>query len=629
MALTVNSNISSLNAQRNLSASQTSLTTSMQRLSSGLRINSAKDDAAGLAISDRFTAQIRGNEQASRNANDGISLAQTAEGALSEIGNNLQRMRELAVQSSNATNSDSDRAAINNEVQALSAEIDRVAQNSSFNGTKLLDGSFTSKTFQVGANNEAADSIQITAISSARTSALGGVGVASATVAGGATTGALAAGNLTLNGIQVGASRTGGALGQSTASAYSIAEAINAVSGQSGVTATANSNTVTGGAASAPGAIAADTFSINGINVGAVAAGVSAAGQGANVAAAINLVSSQTGVTASADATSGALTLTAADGRDISIGLNGTAADVATATTNKATFLTQTGLATANVGTQGASGGTQTVASGAVTTGTVAGVTTTDAVYTFAIDGNTVLTNTILAGATGNTVTAAQLDTAFATFAGTTAGAGYSLTGTFAAGTAQITKADGTAVAITSGTTGGAGGTVTEPTFAGTGFIGTTTGTGTGVSAANHGKVTLNSTSAAGIVYGGSNATLAGFAASGTATATTGAAVSNIATMNVLTATNALKALDTIDGALANITNSRAALGAYQNRFASVVANQQTTVENLSASRGRIQDADFAKETANLSRAQVLQQAGTAMLSQANQSAQGVLSLLR
>ena len=136
MALTVNSNISSLNAQRNLSASQTSLTTSMQRLSSGLRINSAKDDAAGLAISDRFTAQIRGNEQASRNANDGISLAQTAEGALSEIGNNLQRMRELAVQSSNATNSDSDRAAINNEVQALSAEIDRVAQNSSFNGSR-------------------------------------------------------------------------------------------------------------------------------------------------------------------------------------------------------------------------------------------------------------------------------------------------------------------------------------------------------------------------------------------------------------------------------------------------------------------------------------------------------------
>jgi flagellin len=233
MALTVNTNVSSLNAQRNLSTSQSSLSTSLQRLSSGLRINSAKDDAAGLAISERFTSQIRGNEQASRNANDGISLAQTAEGALSEIGNNLQRMRELSVQASNATNSDSDRAAINNEVQALSTEIDRVAQSSSFNGTKLLDGSFTAKNFQVGANNAASDSIQITAISSARTSALGGVSGANyATVTGTATTTALAAGDVTLNGIQVGASTAGGAAGQSAASAYSIAAAINAVSGQ-------------------------------------------------------------------------------------------------------------------------------------------------------------------------------------------------------------------------------------------------------------------------------------------------------------------------------------------------------------------------------------------------------------
>jgi len=206
MPLTVNTNVSSLNAQRNLNMSQASLSTSLQRLSSGLRINSAKDDAAGLAISERFTAQIRGNEQAARNANDGISLAQTAEGSLVEISNNLQRMRELAVQSSNSTNSDTDRAAINNEVQALATEIDRVAQNSSFNGTKLLDGSFTAKNFQVGANNTANDSISITAIASARTSALGGVsGAASASVSGAATTTALAAGDVTLNGIQVGA----------------------------------------------------------------------------------------------------------------------------------------------------------------------------------------------------------------------------------------------------------------------------------------------------------------------------------------------------------------------------------------------------------------------------------------
>jgi flagellin len=476
MALTVNTNVSSLNAQRNLNASQSSLNTSLQRLSSGLRINSAKDDAAGLAISERFTAQIRGNEQASRNANDGISLAQTAEGALSEIGNNLQRMRELAVQASNATNSDSDRAAINNEVQALSTEIDRVAQNSAFNGTKLLDGSFTAKNFQVGANNAASDTIQITAINSARTSALGGVSGANyASVTGAtATTAALAAGDLTLNGIQVGASTAGGAAGQSAASAYSIAAAINAVSGQSGVTASAQATT-TAAVTPTAGLIAANTFSINGVNVGEVANGGNAIGQGANQAAAINAISSQTGVIATADAATGAVTLTAADGRDITIG-------------------------------------------------------------------------------------------------GTVAGTGF-----------------------TAGTTSG--------------------------------KVKLEA--AKDITISGGAFASAGFAAAGTTTATPGSAVSTIADMNVLTATNALKALDTIDGALASINNSRAALGAYQNRFASVVANQQTTVENLSASRGRIQDADFAKETANLSRAQVLQQAGTAMLSQANQSTQGVLSLLR
>ena len=164
----INTNISSLTAQRNLGMSQSALSTSMQRLSSGLRINSAKDDAAGLAISDRMTSQIRGSNQAARNANDGISLAQTAEGDLNQISSNLQRMRELAVQSANGTNSASDRAALDSEVQALSSEIDRVAQNSSFNGNKLLDGSFVAQKFQVGANTSANDSITVSSISSAR-----------------------------------------------------------------------------------------------------------------------------------------------------------------------------------------------------------------------------------------------------------------------------------------------------------------------------------------------------------------------------------------------------------------------------------------------------------------------------
>ncbi len=481
MALTVNTNVSSLNAQRNLGTSQASLNTSLQRLSSGLRINSAKDDAAGLAISERFTSQIRGNEVAVRNANDGISLAQTAEGALGEIGNNLQRMRELAVQASNATNSDSDRASINNEIQTLSTEIDRVAQGTTFNGTKLLDGSFSSKTFQVGANNQATDKITIANLASARTSALGGAGASTqATVAGGVTTAALAAGDLTINGQQVGASTAGTGLGQTADSAYSVAAAINAVSGQSGVTATANETTYSGAVPGGNGAIAAGAFSINGVAVGAVADGGDAVGQGANVAAEINRISSQTGVTAAADSVTGAVTLTAADGRNIDI--QGDTSD--------------TGF------------GAEAAADSVVTTSTV----------------------------------------------------------------------------------------------------------------------TLES--ASDINISGGNVANAGLAAGATAAVTTTSA-NTISNMNVLTASNAVKALDTIDAALGSINSSRAELGAIQNRFSSVVSNTQATIENLSASRGRIQDTDFAKETANLSRAQVLQQAGTAMLSQANQSSQGVLSLLR
>lgn len=174
MALTINTNVASLNAQRNLNSSQSELNTSMQRLSSGLRINSAKDDAAGLAISDRMTSQIRGLNQAARNANDAISLAQTAEGALQETTNLLQRMRELAVQSSNDTNTESDRGSLDAEYQQLVAEIDRIAETTSFNGKVLLSGGLAEGTgsavFQVGAN--AGQTITVT-VEAATTSALG------------------------------------------------------------------------------------------------------------------------------------------------------------------------------------------------------------------------------------------------------------------------------------------------------------------------------------------------------------------------------------------------------------------------------------------------------------------------
>jgi flagellin len=476
----INTNISSLTAQRNLGMSANSLSSAMQRLSSGLRINSAKDDAAGLAISERMTTQIRGSNQAARNANDGISLAQTAEGDLTQISANLQRMRELAVQSANATNSTSDRAALDAEVQALSAEIDRSAQNSSFNGTKLLDGSFVAQRFQVGANGTASDSITVTGVASARTSSLGGSGTSTVTsLPGGVTTAPLVAGDLTLNGLQVGSATTGAAPGQSTSSAYSIALAINAVSSQSGVTAIAQASTVTGIVPTAFAAVTASaTLTVNGIQIGNIAAGGTVVGAGANTAAAINLVSAQSGVTATADNT-GKVTLTAADGRDIVLGAG------------------------------------------------------------------------FLGGATGG---------------------------------------------LSAGT--------------------------------NHGAITLDTNNAAGIVISGGTPANAGFAA-GTTSPTTTLTVLSIASINVLTATNATNALAAIDGALTTINSSRAALGAVQNRFSSVVTSLQTTAENLTASRSRIQDADFALETANLSRAQILQQAGTAMVAQANQIPQGVLKLLQ
>jgi flagellin len=384
MAAIINTNVVSLNAQRNLSSSQNALATSLQRLSSGMRINSAKDDAAGLAISERMTSQIRGLNQAARNANDGISMSQTAEGALGEIGNNLQRIRELAVQSRNASNSVSDRQALNNEVQQVKAEIDRVASSTSFNGTKLIDGSFTNQSFQVGAN--VGETITISSLVDARSSSLG--------------------------------------------------------------TSTSSTANVTGAAATGFTAITAGDLTINGVSVGAVAAGGNAATQGANIAAAINSVSSTTNVTATADA-AGKVSLT-------------------------------------NI-----SGSTTVVA---------------------------------FAGASATTAT----------------------------------------TGLTAGTT-----------------------------------------------------------------AVTTASSAGFANLDISNTANADFAIAAMDSALSALNAGRADLGAYQNRFSSAIANVQTTAENLSASRSRIVDTDFAAETATLSRNQVLQQAGTAMLTQANAMPQSVLALLR
>ena len=392
---TINTNTMSMNAQRNLSNSAASLATSMQRLSSGLRVNSAKDDAAGLAISERMNTQVRGLNVAARNANDGISLAQTAEGALGKVGDMLQRMRELAVQSANASNNSSDRTALNAEVQQLRQEIDRVAKTTSFNGTKLLDGSFANATFQVGAN--AGEGISIDSIVNSDSAALG----------------------------QTAVHATPAIAPPATPVAPAVLAAIPA-----------------GGATP----LSINDAAGNAINLGPIGEATTLAQRAGQVVDAINAKSTETGVFARPVYTAGAVT------------------------------------------------------------------------------GYEVFSDRALVAADF---------------------------GNFAAGT-----------------------------------------TGAGVNTA----------------------------------AVADAFVEDI---NVTSFGDSQLALKVIDNAINAVNSSRADLGALQSRFENAVANIQITGENISAARGRIIDADFAKETSNLSRAQILQQAGTAMVAQANQVPQGVLSLLR
>src|SRR5262245_54814565 len=281
MGQVINTNVLSLNAQRNLSTSQSALATALQRLSSGLRINSAKDDAAGLAISDRFTTQIRGLNQAVRNSSDGISLAQTAESALGELTNNLQRIREIAVQAANASNSAADRAALDQEVQQRIAEIDRIASQTSFNGQKVLDGTFGTAVFQVGAN--VGDTISVNLSTSVRATAIGktadyvgGAAYASTSAVGqqgaGVDTTALSAGDITLTlgsgqAVSVVAATAGAGAGQTTASAYAKAAAINS-SGIAGLTATADTTVQFDLAATAVAATVTDyDLSVNGVAI--------------------------------------------------------------------------------------------------------------------------------------------------------------------------------------------------------------------------------------------------------------------------------------------------------------------------------------------------------------------------
>jgi flagellin len=334
MAATINSNINSLNAQRNLTMSQASLSTSMQRLSSGLRINSAKDDAAGLNISERMTSQIRGLNQASRNANDGISMAQTAEGALGAAGTILQRVRELAVQSANATNSASDRSALNAEVNQLTSELDRIAKTTQFNGQNLLDGSFGSASFQVGANanqtitattaNFSTSKYGNNRIGSLAATTAGGIGdlVTGSTVGANVSKGVVSAtstivadATFAINGA-AGSKVIGIAAG---ASAKTVAANVNAATGSTGVSASARTEV------DATFKVADSfTMTLKSDNATAVtisfSTGANADADGlAGAITAFNDKSSQTGVTAKLNAAGNGITLTNASGNDMAL----------------------------------------------------------------------------------------------------------------------------------------------------------------------------------------------------------------------------------------------------------------------------------------------------------------------
>lgn len=479
MAQVLNTNVPSLLAQRNLGKSTDAMAKSIHRLSSGFRINSAADDAAGLAIADRMTAQIRGMDQAARNANDGISLAQVAEGAMQETTNMLQRIRELAIQASNGSNSTTDRQSIQDEISELTKEMDQIANSTQFNGQKLLDGSFTNASFQVGANANQTINFSIGSMDS---KSLGGIIAATGTAvtSTASSTVTIALGNGSATTINSSANFAGTANGQDATSAYAKAAAIKDanINGLS-VTASTSGSAVVG----VIGGSAGSTYNLTLNNVEIFNnQDVSSALSNSELLDAINASSSETGVVGSL--VNGQMTLTALDGRNINIQEGGT------------NFV----------------GGTNGLSS-----------------------------------ATGS-------------FAGDTAG------------------------------------TVTV-------------------------RGELSVLASESVTFGGDYVNL-GLSSSITSDNL------GVNTIDVSTMQGAQTAISRIDAALASVNSNRATLGSVQNRFESTISNLQSVSDSTSAARSRIKDTDYAVEMAALTKNQILQQAGTAMLGQANSMPQSVLSLL-
>nr|WP_220497253.1 flagellin [Pseudoalteromonas sp. SR41-1] len=499
--ISVNTNVSSLNAQRNLSTSGSDLATSMERLSSGMRINSAKDDAAGLQISNRLTSQVNGLAVAQRNANDGISMAQTAEGAMSESTSILQRMRELALQSANGSNSTEDRESLQKEVAALQTELTRIADTTSFGGQQLLDGSFGSKSFQIGSNsnetiNVSLSSVAANKIGTNQVNLQGdtvGLGEA-ATLSTTATTNGVVGGDYTISGREEATVTIAAA-----ATAEDIANSINSYNSATGVSAQARTEaTVDIGT---PGELDETiSFKLDGAGLDAGdESTISYVGTGTEegdkqaMAEAINAKTDEHGVTATVE--NGELTISNNTGADIEL-----------------TDLAESG------------------------TGTTVGITLTGQSY----DGDDTTSTSVLAAGDSSIVT----------------------------GTVQLNSAEVFSVEADDAS----------------------------MSAAANTEVVSS--------------------------------LVNVEDVDITSQRGSQDALAIIDNAIASIDSQRAGLGAVQNRFDHTISNLSNISENVSASRSRIQDTDFATETAEMTKNQILQQAGTSILSQANQLPQTALSLL-
>lgn len=740
----INTNIASLNAQRNLNSSQADQNQALQRLSSGLRINSAKDDAAGLAISTRFTSQTQGLAVAIRNAGDGISLAQTAEGALGSMTDSLQRIRELALQSANGTNSDSDRQALNSEAQQLIAEITRTGEQTNFNGRNLLDGSFTSA-FQVGAN--AGETIEVS-VGKLTSDVLGSSDQAGVSAIG--TDFGLSNGDLVINGVSIQSSvasdDTASTFGNE-ASAIAIVAAINAESDETGVTATVDTNEVNGSTMTSAAGGTTATLTLNGVDISLSSTNnstdVEKASTRSSVIAAINAKSDQTGVIATDGGNENGVILSAVDGRNIVMSSTGGAlseeafglATVATATITSATaagvyeggytlvadgqtsqinITGGNGTGNGDIDNSGLSIGSYDagIASVANEQKTGAAASTGTAASVIAIAEGDLVLNGVAIGASSSVD-----DTASDTTANSSAGAGSAIA--VAAAINRSTDATGVTATINENVLVGGTGGVTTAATTGTELgivinnvqIGVVTSQGnlesdrtstvdlinaksgqTGVTAIDNGEsislvaadgrnisVTIGSSTAAALTNGafgldadvagiGSHATAATAAISGVFATTAETAYGTVTLesagtidvepgsngsagltdtgftrgefgggqdgqflteVDISTLEGANAALTAIDNALDAVNAERANLGAIQNRFETTISNLEINSENLTAANSRIRDADFAAETAALSRSQVLQQAGISVLAQANALPQQALSLLQ